>query len=175
MSLNRATVASPPAALGYATHPAEQLVSDAEREYTVDLLRAHWVAGRLTETEFEERVAEAWGARVSSDLWQALRALPMPTPPAGARPESGSGNAVAALVLGIAAICLLIVSFGLLFPLTLPLSAMAWALGRSARRASTRGGGRSGAAAAGEALGVVGTVLGTVLLAGCAAVVTVVV
>jgi Domain of unknown function (DUF1707) len=154
MSVNRAAV-------------AEQLVSDAEREYTVELLRGHWLSGRLTAPEFEERVAEAWRARVSADLWQALRALPVPAPTVVRGPESGNGNAVAALVLGIVALCLLFVSFGTFFLMTLPLSVMAWALGRSARRA-----GRSGAATAGEALGIVGTVLGMVLLAGCAAFVT---
>jgi len=175
MSVNPATVASPSTAVGQGTHPAGQLVSDAEREYTVELLRGHWLAGRLTTPEFEERVAEAWRARVSGDLWQALRSLPVPVPTVVPRPVPGSGNAVTALVLGILALCLLFVSFGTLFPVTLPLSATAWALGRSARRSSTLGAGRSGAAAAGEALGVVGTILGMVLLAGCAAFVTTVV
>jgi Domain of unknown function (DUF1707) len=172
MSVNRATVAPPPTTPAPGTRPAEQLVSDAEREYTVNLLRGHWLAGRLTAPEFEERVADAWRARVSGDLWRALRALPVPVPAAVARPEARNGNAVAALALGIVALCLLFVSIGLLFPLTLPLSAMAWVLGRSARRASTGGTGRGGVAAAGEALGIFGTILSAVMLAGCAAVIT---
>jgi hypothetical protein len=172
MSVNPATVASPPTALGHGTHAAEQLVSDAEREYTVELLRGHWLSGRLTAQEFEERVAEAWRARMSADLWRALRALPVPVPTAVSRPKPGTGNGVAALVLGIASLCLLFVSFGMLFPIALCLSATAWAVGRSARRAGTRGAGRSGIAVAGEALGIVGTILSMVLLAGCAALVT---
>lgn len=149
--------------------PGHHLVSDAEREYTVDLLRGHWLAGRLSAREFEDRVGEAWRARVSADLWHALRALPVPAPKVVRRAEPGSGNAVAALVLGLVALCLLVLSFGTLFLLTLPLSVSAWALGRSARRA---GGGRGGTAAAGEALGAAGTIVGLVLLAGCAALVT---
>jgi hypothetical protein len=150
-------------------------VSDAEREYTVGLLRGHWLAGRLTAAEFEERVDQAWRARASAELWHALRALPVPPPPGRVQADSSRGNAVASLVLGIVGLCLLTISLGLLFPVTLPMSATAWALGRSARRASARGSpgsGRSGAAAAGETLGVVGTLLSAALLAGCAALLT---
>jgi Domain of unknown function (DUF1707) len=132
------------------------LVSDREREYTVGLLRGHWLSGRLTAEEFEQRVAEAWRARFAADLWQALRALPVEAPPAPqAPPKSRSGTAP--LVLGIAAICLLFVSFGLLFFVTLPLAITAWALGREARRSAPPG--RGGAARAGEVLGIVGTLL----------------
>jgi hypothetical protein len=74
---------------------------------------------------------------------------------------------VASLVLGILALCLLVVSFGLLFLVTLPLSVTAWALGRQARRSGAPG--SRGAAAAGEALGVAGTLIGVLLFAGCAA------
>ena len=132
------------------------LVSDREREFTVGLLRGHWLSGRLTAEEFEQRVGEAWRARFAADLWQALRALPVEAPPvpqAPPKPRSGT----APLVLGIAAICLLFVSFGLLFFLTLPLAITAWALGREARRAAPPG--RGGAATAGEALGIAATLL----------------
>ena len=61
------------------------LVSDSEREYTVGLLRGHWLSGRLTADEFEQRVGEACRARFASDLWQALRALPVDAPPRGTR------------------------------------------------------------------------------------------
>jgi hypothetical protein len=144
---------------------ATLLVSDQEREYTVGLLRGHWLSGRLTAEEFEQRVGEAWRARFAADLWHALRALPVDAPPP-ARPAK-SASAVASLVLGIMGLCLLVVSFGLLFLITLPLSVTAWALGREARRAGTSGG--RGAAAAGEALGIAGTVVGVLLFAGCAA------
>jgi Domain of unknown function (DUF1707) len=137
------------------------LVSDREREYTVGLLRGHWLAGRLTAEEFEQRVGEAWRARFAADLWQALRWLPVDAPPAPqAPPKSGAGTA--SLVLGIAAFYLLFVSFGLFFFVTLPLSVAAWALGRRGRRSAPPG--RGGAARAGEALGIVGTLLSLVPL-----------
>jgi hypothetical protein len=132
------------------------LVSDREREYTVGLLRGHWLSGRLTAEEFEERVGEAWRARFAADLWRALRWLPVetsPVPPAPVKSRSGT----ASLVLGIAAVCLLFLSFGLLFFLTLPLAITAWALGREARRSSPPG--PRGRAAAGEALGIAATLL----------------
>jgi Domain of unknown function (DUF1707) len=133
------------------------LVSDREREYTVDLLRGHWLSGRLTADEFEQRVAEAWRARFATDLWRALRALPVPAPPAPLAPPGRSRSGTASLVLGIVTICLLFFSFGLLFFLTLPLAITAWALGREARRSAAPG--SRGAAVAGEALGIAGTVL----------------
>jgi hypothetical protein len=74
---------------------------------------------------------------------------------------------VVSLVLGILSICLLCLSFGLLFVLTLPLSVTAWALGRGARRSGAPG--NRGTARAGEVLGIVGTALSALLLAGCAA------
>jgi hypothetical protein len=143
------------------------LVSDREREYTVGLLRGHWLSGRLTAEEFEERVGEAWRARFAADLWQALRALPVEAPPVPqAPPKSRSGTAP--LVLGIAAICLLFVSFGLLFFVTLPLAITAWALGREARRSAPPG--RGGRAAAGEALGIAGTLLSLMPFTGIVAI-----
>jgi Domain of unknown function (DUF1707) len=141
------------------------LVSDREREYTVSLLRGHWVSGRLTDEEFEERVAEAWRARSAADLWQALRALPVEGP-LPAAPPARSATAGVSLALGILALCLLLVSFGLLFIVTLPLSVTAWALGREARRS---GAANAGMAKAGEWLGISGTLIGALLLTGCAA------
>ena len=78
------------------------LVSDREREHTVGLLRDHWLSGRLTADEFEQRVGEAWRARFAADLWQALRALPVEAPPV---PQASPGRRSGALplALGIAA------------------------------------------------------------------------
>jgi hypothetical protein len=140
------------------------LVSDREREYTVDLLRGHWLSGRLTAEEFEQRVDEAWRARFATDLWRALRALPVPASPTAAAAPAQSRSGTAPLVLGIVAICLLFFSFGLLFFLTLPMSITAWALGRAARRSGARG-----AAVAGEALGIAGTLLSLIPFAAIAA------
>ena len=146
---------------------ATLLVSDHEREYTVGLLRRHLLSGRLTAEEFEQRVGEAWRARYSQELWQALRFLPVDrTPPI--RRES-SGTAVTALVIGMAGICVMVFTLGLLFPLGLPLGISAWALGRDARR---NGAMRSrGIARAGEVMGIVVSLWSALMLAGCAALV----
>ena len=120
------------------------------------LLRGHWLSGRLTAEEFEQRVGEAWRARYSPDLWQALRALPVEAPPVPQVPAKSRSGALP-LALGLAAICLLFVSFGLLFFITLPLAITAWALGREARRSAPPG--RGGTAKAAEALGIAGTLL----------------
>jgi hypothetical protein len=137
----------------------------------VGLLRGHLLSGRLTAEEFEQRVGEAWRARFAGDLWHALRWLPVeaqpvpqPPPPAPAKGRSGT----ASIVLGVSAMCLLFVSFGLLFFLTLPLAITAWALGREARRSAPPG--RDRAAKAGEALGVAGTLLSLMPLTGIAAI-----
>jgi hypothetical protein len=143
------------------------LVSDREREYTVNLLRGHWLSGRLTAEEFEQRVDEAWRARFAGDLWQALRALPAPAPArTAAATQAKSGSGTASLVLGIVTLCLFFFSFGFLFFFTLPLAVTAWALGRGARRS-----GAGGAAVAGEALGIAGTVLSLLPFAAIAALV----
>jgi hypothetical protein len=142
------------------------LVSDQEREYTVGLLRGHWLTGRLTAEEFEERVGEAWRARSAQELWQALRWLPVTAPPVARRPRSGS--AACSLVLGLLGLFFLLISLGLLFPVALPLSVTAWALGREARRSGACG--APGVAIAGEVLGITGALLSVIWLAGCAAV-----
>ncbi|HEX2414189.1 MAG TPA: DUF1707 domain-containing protein [Thermoleophilaceae bacterium] len=144
------------------------LVSDREREYTVSLLRGHLVSGRLTTEEFEDRVAEAWAARYSQDLWQALRWLPGESPPIPPAVRSeGSGTAVGAFVLGLIGLFVLFGSFGLLFLISLPISVSAWGLGRSARRSGTSA---PGLARAGEVTGVVGTLPALLITAGCAAI-----
>jgi len=55
--------------------------SDAERDAVVEELRRHAADGRLTMTEFEDRVAEALAARTRGDLAPVLRELPpLPEP-----------------------------------------------------------------------------------------------
>ena len=49
---------------------------DAERERTAARLREHFVRGRLTVEELEERVELALRARSTADLRRALRGLP---------------------------------------------------------------------------------------------------
>ena len=141
------------------------LASDKERDYTVSVLRRHWLAGRLTAEEFEQRVAEVVRARFVADLWHALRFLPVDAPFVPRR--TGGGSAVASLATGVTALLILMVSLGLLFIVALPLAVTAWALGRDARRSGSPQ--RYGMARAGEVLGIAGTALSLLLLAGCAA------
>ncbi len=139
------------------------LVSDQEREYTVGLLRRHWLTGRLTSEEFEQRVGEAWQARSVSDLWEALRWLPVEdTPPAR---RATSGAAVCSLVVGLIGLMLMP-----LFLISLPISISAWALGRNARRSGSCS--APGVAIAGEVLGITGAGLSLMMLAACAALLT---
>lgn len=131
----------------------------------MDLLRGHWLTGRLTAEEFEERVGEAWRARFAQDLWHALRWLPVESAPVPAR---AAGSGTAAVLLGIAACCVLVFTLGLGFPIALPLFVAAWAAGREARRSPGSDG--RGTAVAGEVLGIAGTGLCLLFLASCAAV-----
>src|SRR5947207_4245014 len=70
------------------THDDDALdirVSDAEREETVQELRGHLTAGRLTVDEFGERVSEVYASRTGRDLDHALRQLPRSRPVAVAQ------------------------------------------------------------------------------------------
>jgi Domain of unknown function (DUF1707) len=145
------------------------LVSDQEREYTVSLLRTHLLTGRLTQDEFEERVDEAWRARFAEDLWHALRWLPVDAPPAAPPRPRGGGTAVASLILGACALCLLVTTLGFGSPLALALFATSWGLGREARRTGSPDVRREAVAA--EVIGAGGTIVCVLLLASCAAVV----
>jgi hypothetical protein len=151
------------------------LVSDDERERVVALLRQHWLAGRMSLEQLEGRMTEAWAAADDRTLLHSLRGLPVmvgaPVAPQAPQARSRDGNATAALVCGIVALTLLVLSFGLLSIISLPLSATAWGLGRSSRRAAQAAGVRDGSAVTAEALGIIGTVLGVVVLGGCAALV----
>jgi hypothetical protein len=141
------------------------LVSDQDREYTAQLLRGHWLTGRLTAEEFEQRLGEAWAARYSDDLWRALRWLPVDVPPVRKR-ESGA----AALILSGLGFFTMFFTLGLAFALALPLFVAGWLAGREARRSVP--GRAPGAAIAGELIGVVGTVVCLLYVAGCAAILT---
>ena len=116
--------------------------------------------------EIEQRVAEAWHAHYSQDLWRALRFLPVDgSPPV--RAESGAGTATAALLVGIAVLCVMVFTLGLFFPLGLPVGLTAWALGRDARRNGPQR--ALGIAVAGERMGIVVSLWAALMLAGCAA------
>jgi hypothetical protein len=157
--------------------------SDADRDKALGLLRDHWLAGRLTLDEYEERCDEAAGGRFLTDLERALRELPYPLPehaPLVAAPAAGptaapaappgpdlEARAVLALTLGILSLAGVVLSLGMLFVLTLPASTWAWTLGRRSRR-GTRGPVRVIAGVA-EALGILATVIACLPLAACAA------
>src|ERR687888_2110513 len=61
-------------------------VGDAERNRVVDQLAEHHAAGRLTQAEFEDRMASALAARTGTDLEPLLRDLPAPARPADELP-----------------------------------------------------------------------------------------
>jgi DUF1707 SHOCT-like domain len=50
--------------------------SDADRDRAAEDLRRHYAAGRLSETELEERLARVYAARCRSQLAPLLRDLP---------------------------------------------------------------------------------------------------
>jgi len=156
--------------------------SDADRERALDLLRGHWLAGRLTLDEYEQRCEGAAGGRFLDDLRATLRELPYPLPeraapaPVAATPAPGTRDpqtaALLALVLGATSLLGVLMSFGMLFMLTLPASTWAWSLGRRTRRRA-QGAPRT-TAMVGETLAIVATAIGCLALAACATFVAVV-
>ena len=58
------------------SNPPDLRASDAERERTVQVLREHALAGRLTVEELEERCERAYGARIRGELDALLGDLP---------------------------------------------------------------------------------------------------
>jgi DUF1707 SHOCT-like domain len=59
----------------------EVRIADADRDRTVERLRAAAAEGRLDPDELEERVSRALSARTQSDLDAVLRDLPAPPVP----------------------------------------------------------------------------------------------
>jgi Domain of unknown function (DUF1707) len=59
--------------------PTER-IADADRERVIEELREHMLAGRLTSTEFEERLGSAHAARTRADLDAVRIDLPMSPP-----------------------------------------------------------------------------------------------
>lgn len=140
-------------------------VSDGDRERTVGLLRDAWLAGRLDEDELEDRAREAFEARYVTDLWHAVRELPLPSTAAPAL-RKRRGAAAWSLALSCSGAAILMLSFGLGFLLALPLTATGWGLGRGVRRDPLAE--QSGAARAGEIVGLLATLCGCLAFAGCA-------
>jgi hypothetical protein len=146
------------------TSSATIRAGDDDRERVMELLREHWLAGRLTLAEYEDRCDEVAQARFVGELEVAVRELPLPPPPPprpfAAKPSNA--GATASCVLGITSLLGVLCTIGLLSWLTLPMSITAWALGRRARRRgkpATRG-----LAMAGEVTGIIGSVISLLAL-----------
>jgi len=157
--------------------PPHTRASDEDREQSLRELRKHWMAGRLSLEDYEDRCGQATSAIYLADLATAGRELPAlalaPAAPEAVAPAPAPAPqravGVAPLSLGITGLAVLLFSMGLLFVLSLPLSVSAWASGRAGRRRTPPG--AAPMAVAGEILGIVGTVLGCLALAACAAIV----
>lgn len=67
-------------------------IGDAERDQAVVVLSDHFVAGRLTQEEFEERSNEATRARYDVDLTPLFADLPEPEPAQQASRKWSSGS-----------------------------------------------------------------------------------
>ncbi len=80
--------------------------AQADREDVIDALKAAYVAGRLTEDEFEARVGQAFASRTHADLATVTADIPVaPVPVQPARmPDGvvawGTGVIIAAAALG---------------------------------------------------------------------------
>jgi hypothetical protein len=147
--------------------------ADDDREVALDLLREHWLAGRLTLAEYEARCDEVGRARFIGDLERAVRELPLTSPAsAPVLVQPGNGAAIASCVLGITSLAALLLTFGVLFFLTLPLSIAAWALGRRGRRHATPA--SRSLCIVGEVTGLMGTVVALLALSACAMLVSIV-
>lgn len=66
----------------------EMRIGDREREAAVAALGEHFVAGRLTKEEYDDRSGVAWQARTSSDLAPLFYDLPALQAPRPAQPPA---------------------------------------------------------------------------------------
>ncbi len=55
-------------------------IGDADREFALQALTEHFVAGRLDQEEFEERSGRVWQARTAADLTPLFADLPLLAP-----------------------------------------------------------------------------------------------
>jgi hypothetical protein len=87
-------------------HPGLR-VSDADRGAVADQLSRHYGDGRLSQTEFEERLDQAMNAKIQADLSGLLTDLPGAEPPAAPAPRPAprpAGHRILAPLLVIAII-----------------------------------------------------------------------
>ena len=62
-------------------------IGDAEREQAVSALGEHYLAGRITQEEYDERAAAAWTAKTVSQLQPLFWDLPVQQKPAPQPPK----------------------------------------------------------------------------------------
>jgi len=70
-----------------ARQQAEVRIGDSEREQAVSALGEHYLAGRLTKEEYDERAAAAWTAKTVSQLQPLFWDLPVAPQPAPQQPK----------------------------------------------------------------------------------------
>jgi hypothetical protein len=85
-------------------------VSDAERQATVDQLKAHFTAGRLDMDEYEQRLQQALGARTRRELDDLLKDLPVTN--AGAVRQPQARPFFVPVLIAIAALAAITTVFG---------------------------------------------------------------
>jgi len=100
-------------------------IGDAERDQAVSLLSDHFVAGRLTQTEFEERSEQATRARYADDLAPLFDDLPSsaelqlaqgPWSPQAARPRRRTGPPPFMMLMPLLVFSLVFTSIALAAP-----------------------------------------------------------
>ena len=94
---------------GYQARPqASMLAASADRERAVDVLKAGFAEGRLTQDEYNDRMSRAYAARTYGELAALtgdLPAGPLPAWPVPAHqppPTDTNSMAIASIVLGVA-------------------------------------------------------------------------
>jgi uncharacterized membrane protein len=95
-----------PAGYQVRMHPSMRAAS-ADRERAVDVLKAGFAEGRLTQDEYNDRMGRAYAARTYGELTALtadLPAGPLPAWPVAAyqQPTTTNSMAIASLVLGVA-------------------------------------------------------------------------
>jgi hypothetical protein len=96
----------------------EMRIGDTEREAAVSALGEHYLAGRLSKEEYDERTGVAWTARTASELRPLFADLPAtrpqaaaPSAPSPSRPrQRGRGFGVPVLPILLIVIAILVVA-----------------------------------------------------------------
>jgi hypothetical protein len=109
------------------------LAGTADRERAVDVLRAGFAEGRLTQDEFTDRVARAYASRTYGDLSQLtadLPAGPAPYPPAvvarlGHTPPAASWSPAAVVERTAASVTGLVLTAAIVFALAVLFTTLA--------------------------------------------------